>query len=457
MSAYRVRDLAKHVASRLPTRDLPIMVRLARGGFWSLVAEAGSRAFSFASAIVVARWLGVGEYGAFALIQSTLATLMTFALCGMGLTSARYIGALRNTDLARVERINSLALLFATLTGLVTMVALFVAAPYVASTFLGEADLTGPLRTVAPTLLLCALSGAAGGAIAGFEAFREYTKVSWASSFGNFVAIIAGVWFLGLWGAISGLVAGELLRCGLTIGLARRIMRQNGLALLGRTHIGEARILWEFSLPLLLTSVVFTSITLLCQTMIARQPNGLIEIGLYDAAQKCMTFVMLVPVAASLGFGPVLANLSGDGDASMQKRLTVNLAIVQLLLTAVPAGIVALAAPWVPFVFGPGFEAAPPVVVMMMALAPVFVLRQLYWQATVSSGHAWTSFLLSIVWAAVATGVTWSGQAEGAVSLAKAMLAAYGATLLANVLMLEWFWRRGSVAWSGSSRAGADG
>jgi hypothetical protein len=153
----------------------------------------------------------------------------------------------------------------------------------------------------------------------------------------------------------------------------------------------------------------------------------------------------------------VLANLSGDGDASMQKRLTVNLAIVQLLLTAVPATIVALAAPWVPFVFGPGFEAVSPVVVTMMALAPVFVLRQLYWQATVSSGHAWTTFLLSIVWATVAAGVTWSGQAEGAVSLAKAMLAAYGATLLANVLMLEWFWRRGSADWSGSSRAGAKG
>jgi hypothetical protein len=74
--------------------------------------------------------------------------------------------------------------------------------------------------------------------------------------------------------------------------------------------------------------------------MIARQPHRLTEIGLYDAAQKCMTIVMLVPVAASMG----LANLGGESNPSVQKRVTANLAIVQLLLTAVPAAAVALAA-----------------------------------------------------------------------------------------------------------------
>jgi O-antigen/teichoic acid export membrane protein len=359
--------------------------------------------------------------------------------------------------LARVERINSLALLFAALTGLITMVALFIAAPFVATTLLGAANLTGTLCIAAPILLLSALSGAAGGTILGFEAFKQSTKAQWASSFGSFVAIVTGVAFLGLWGAIAGLVVGELLRCALTMLLARQIMRQNGLELLGRAHLGEAKILWEFSLPLLLTSVLFASTIWLCQAIIARQPDGLTEIGLYDVAQKCMTLVILVPIAAPAAFGPVLANLSGGSDTSAQKRITVNLAIVQLVSTAVPAAIVALAASWVPLIFGPGFVAASPVVVMTMALAPVYVLRHLYWQATISSGHAWTSFMLSVVWAAVAAGLTWNRQAEGAVSLAMAMLVAHGVTLLVNLLMLELFWRRGSVASSERSRVGTEG
>jgi O-antigen/teichoic acid export membrane protein len=444
MSAHRVRDLAKHVTSRLPTRDLPIMVRLARGGLWSLAGEAGSRASSFISAIIVARWLGVAEYGAFALIQSTLALLLTFAVFGMGHTTSRYIAALRNTDVTRVQGINSLVLLFAALTGIVTTAALFVAAPYFATTILAAPELAGPLRTVAPVLLLYAITGAAGGTILGFEAFKQSTRIAWICGVSSIVAIVVGISFLGFQGAIAGLVAGELIRCALTVLLARQIMRQNGLQLLGRAHLREVKILWQFSLPLLLTSVLFTSITWFCQAAIARQTDGLTEIGLYDVAQKCMTLVALVPVAASAAFGPVLANLSGDGDTSVQKRVTVNLAIVQLFLTAVAAATVALAAPCVPLVFGPGFVTASPVVLVTMALAPVYVLRHLYWQATISAGHAWTSVMLSAVWAAVASGLTWIWQTGGATALAKAMLVAHGVTLLANVLMLEWFSRRGS-------------
>jgi len=457
MRVRGIRNFVKNVTSHLPTPDLPIMGRLARGGFWSLIGDAGSRAFSFTSAIFVARWLGVAEYGAFALVQSTLAMLMTFAHFGMGHTSSRHIAAFRNTDQARIERINSLALLFAALTGVVAMVALFVAAPYVATTLLGAPELTGPLRTATPILLLSAVSAAAGGTILGFEAFKQNTKVAWASGFAGFAAIVTGASFLGLWGAITGLVVGELLRCALTMWLARQIMRQNGLELLGRADLGEAKILWEFSLPLLLTSVFFASAIWLCQAIIARRPDGLTEIGLYDAAQKCMTLVMLVPIAASAAFGPVLANLSGDSDTSARKRITVNLAIVQLVLTAVPAAIVALGASWVTRIFGPGFATASPIVVMMMALAPIFVLRHLYWQATISTGYAWTSFLLSVLWAAVAAGLTWSWQTGGAISLATAMLMAHGVALLVNVLMLNRFWRRGTAACSGSSQVGTEG
>jgi hypothetical protein len=130
---------------------------------------------------------------------------------------------------------------------------------------------------------------------------------------------------------------------------------------------------------------------------------------------------------------------------------------VQLVLTVVPAAIVALGASWVSLIFGPGFVTASPVVLVTMALAPIFVLRHLCWQATISRGHAWTSFMVSAVWATVAAGLTWGWQAGGAISLARAMLVAQGVTLLINVLILEWFRRHGAAACSGSSRVGAEG
>lgn len=435
-------SLARFLIARPPGASSPIVRRLASGGFWSLAGEAGSRSLAFAGAIVVARWLGVAEFGAFALIQSTLAMLMTFALFGMGLTSTRYIAAFRNTEPARIEGIASLALYFSVLTGLAAAILLFAAAPYVATDLFRAPELETPLRLMAPVLLLYAVSGAMSGTILGFEAFRRLAHLAWASSLANFIAVVVGVSFWGLRGALIGLVGSELFRCILTMWLAGTVMRENGFALFGRANLSEAKILWRFSLPLLLGSALHTPIMWLCQTMIARQPGGMAEIGMYDAALKFMTLVMLVPMAASAAFMPVLANLNGDGNRSTFKRTTNSLALVQLVLTAIPAAIVALAGPWAIQIFGSSFAAASPVVVFMMALAPIFVLKHLYWQALTSGGHAWASLWLSVLWAVVAVSLTSIWQDGGAASLVKAMLVAYGVTLAASVVLVEWIWRR---------------
>jgi O-antigen/teichoic acid export membrane protein len=103
-----------------------------------------------------------------------------------------------------------------------------------------------------------------------------------------------------------------------------------------------------------------------------------------------------------------------------------------------------MAAPWaIDIFFGAGFAAAAPAVVVMMMVAPVFVLKHLYWQALMSGGHAWASLLLQGLWAMIALSLTWAWQDGGATSLAHAMLAAYGVTLAASIVLVEWIWRQG--------------
>ena len=51
---------------------------------------------------MVARLLGVLEFGAFALIQGTLMMFTTFTAFGMGQTTSRYIAAWRTSQLERI-------------------------------------------------------------------------------------------------------------------------------------------------------------------------------------------------------------------------------------------------------------------------------------------------------------------------------------------------------------------
>jgi O-antigen/teichoic acid export membrane protein len=415
----------------------PIVRRLASGGFWSLAGDAGSRVLSFASAIIVARLLGVAEFGAFALIQSTLVMLMTFAAFGMGHTSTRFIAAYRDTAPERLEKIAGTTLLFAIISGLLAAVGLFVMAPWIAERMLRAPELVGSLQLIAPVLVIYSVSGAMMGTILGFEAFQAIAALAWFSGSVSFIAVVAGAYVSGLKGAIIGLMVGEIVRCLCIARLTRKTMSLNGLKFFGPLNMSEASMLWQFSVPMLLGSALNAPVMWACQAMIARQTSGMVEIGYYDAAQKWMTVVVLLPMAASAGLAPVLANLGSKFGAVRVKRTTTVLALVQVGLTLVPSALVALFSAQAIAIFGASFAAAAPVVGILMALAPIFVLKHLYWQALTANGDAWSALWSSVLWAVVAVGLTWSWQDAGAIGLAKAMLVAYGVALVPNIVLVE--------------------
>lgn len=430
-------SVLRKFTDRLPRLSSPIGRRLASGGFWSLAGELGSRAFVFLSAIVVARNMGVDSYGSFAFVQSTLGMLMVFAAFGMGQTSMRHIAAWRHSDPDRINNLVALTLWFAIICGMIASIALLATAHLVATSVLKSPSLVTPLLIAAPQLIFCAVSSTMTGTVQGFEAFRPLARVAWISSVINFGAVTIGVLVHGLLGAVVGHAVSEIVRCLLLVNLASKVMHMHGFRLFARARLADLGVLWKFSLPVLLGALLHAPILWICQTLIAQRASGMMEVGLFDVAQKWMTVVTLVPVAAAAAFGPVLANLGGSDNQDLLKKTTTNLAIAQCAVTIVPAFIVAIAAPWLVQFFGSEFKQATPVLLLTMALAPIVVLRHVYWQALIGAGQAWAAFWIATLWAVAAAFFTWNWQQEGAVGLAKAMLAAHVAALGANMVLVR--------------------
>jgi len=396
---------------------------------------------AFAAAIVVARHLGVAEFGAFALIQSTLALLTTMAAFGLGQTTIRYVSAYRDTDPKRAAGVASLSLAFCGAAGLAATGVLLAGAPAIAD-LLDAPELTQSLRLVAPIAVLSAVSGAMGGVVVGFEAFPRLAKAVWFTAAASLAALVGGVAVGGLEGALAGLVAGELVRMALLFGLARRIMGERGLSFPVGAGLSEAPVLWRFSLPTVLAALLAVTGVWVCQAIVARGAAGMAQLGLYSAAQKWMTVVMLAPIAAGAAFGPVLGNLSGAGDLAAHRRTTTRLAPVQLALVGAPASVIAIAAPLSLSIFGPDFSAGAPIVVVMMMLGPVTVVQNLYWQALLSLERAWTWLVLASVSTSIAVGATWVWQDDGALAMAKAMLIATAFSAAGSLIAVERAWRR---------------
>ncbi len=145
----RVLGPRPRLGDRLPT---------ARGAFWSLCGAVASRALALLASIFVVRILGKESFGELGIIRSTVEMFGVLAGFALGTTATKHVAQYRRTEPERAGDIIALSGMVAVVTAGVAGGALFVLAPWLAGTTLGDPSLTGPLRVSCLILVLGALN-----------------------------------------------------------------------------------------------------------------------------------------------------------------------------------------------------------------------------------------------------------------------------------------------------------
>lgn len=407
------------------------------GTFWTVVSDLGARGLALVSTLVIARSLGAHEYGVYTATQAALAAVLTVAPLGLSQAATRYTAVFRASSPDQIEAFARLCIWLSAALGVLWSIAAYSSAAWVRTGIVHGAEIADPLRLISPAIFFNVLAGAMMGVLMGFEAFRKMTKLTWIVAVVTVAAMTAGAVWGGLNGLIWGFVAAEAFRCLCFCRLATLVMRDKGFRLVGPLRLDHFAMLWRFSLPLVLGSMLHAPVIWLCQLIILRHSPDFAELAHYDVGQKWMTVVMIIPIAASAAYLPVLANMHGV--ATKRRHVTRTLAILQFVATAIPAIGVAYIASWGAGLFGPSFEASAAVIPLTMMLAPIFVLKHLYWQALTSEARTMSSLLTSLVWAMTAIVLAWHWKTDGAIGLTKAMIGAYGIALALSVVLFEWY------------------
>ncbi|AUB79930.1 hypothetical protein THSYN_02425 [Candidatus Thiodictyon syntrophicum] len=409
------------------------------GALWSVIADALTRATAFAVTVLLARLLGVSDYGRLGLLQTTLQAFSVFATLGLGLTSTRFIACYKVGEPQRAGRVALLALLIGVSFSALATLALWVSAGPLAAIFLELPELALHLRLIAPALVFIGLGGICRAILQGLETFRVIAWLELTVGLCSLTLLVPLVRHLGLTGAVLALVATEVLRALLYASLTARALTRAKIPMGLRGCRGELRVLWRFSLPTALAHALHIPVLWICQSVIAHQPNGTAALGAFFAAQRWLTLVTSLPLAASAAFLPLLSQRANRLGA----RLTWQLAAIQFSVTIIPAVAVFAAIPSLMPLFGKGFANADAndAVRVLMLLAPGLVVSGVIWQDLVGRGIAWTLLSTTTLWALTMYLTTWLLRDAGALALACAMLAGYGVQLLANtliVLILQW-------------------
>ncbi len=371
--------------------------RFARGALWSLVGTVGARLFGFATVVIVARFLGQAAFGELAMIQSTIGMLGTLAGLGVGMTATRYVAELRFKDPERTGRIISLTYLVSWSAGGVMALLCLMAASWLAVILVNAPHLAPEFRLASLLVLISAGFGPQPGVLAGMQAFRALARVNWLQGLAGLPVTVLLVWLAGLRGVILALILTTLMEALFSAFFLRREYQASHITLTLRGAWREHPVLWRFSLPALLSTLIFTATLWGTRVLLVNQPEGYLELGLFNAALQFQWMITAVNTITAAVAVPILAELHGrDDPARFDRAFALDLRLNWSL--ALVLGFVVLAlSPWLMLVFGEKFRAAAPLLPLVVGLTVLGLVNSIGGQFFYSAGLMWEGFKITFI------------------------------------------------------------
>jgi O-antigen/teichoic acid export membrane protein len=416
-----------HAPVTLEPRAYPsLATRFARGASWSLAGMGAAQGLALIASIVAARLLGRVAFGEFGMVTGTVGAFGIFAGLGLGLTATKYIAEHRTSDPVRAGQILGLASQVAAVSGGAVALILFILAPWLAARMLNAPHLADELRIGCILLLLNALDGMQTGALAGLEAFKAIARVSLVRGLLILPAVIAGVWLFGLTGAVAATVLVGAVGWWLSQVALRRECAKAGVLISYHGARSDLPILWKFSLPAFLSAAMVAPVMWLANAVVAHQPGGYGELGLFNAANQWRTALIFLPSVLLRVALPLMASsvdIRRSDDFGKTLLLTQSLTVAIVL----PAGaLLMFLSDSIMGLYGKEFAHAAPVLIGVVCSIMISSIGSAAGAAIEARGKMWAGLALNLSWAAVLIAVVWLSAATwGARSLAYGSAVAY--------------------------------
>ena len=398
--------------------------RLAKGAFWSLAGTLFPRGLTLVSTVITARLLDKVGFGELAMVQSTVGMLQTFATFSLGITATKYVAAYRATDPPRAGRIIAAAEAFACITGGVFAAALMAGSSWVAVRSLAAPQLAPVLRIASLLLFFTALGGAQVGALSGFEAFKEMARVNLGVALLGAPLLIVGTYYAGVQGAVLASVVTAAVNWVANHALVRRIAGRQGIPIRFARCWTETRVLYQFSLPAVLSGAVASPATWVANALLCNQPRGYAELGVYNAIMRIKQLPESVATTLLLPVLPMLSEKYALGQSHAYGRILSGAFGISLVVTG-PIAFLFAAIPQLCLApYGASFQHGSAAVVWLMLHSVLIALFSPMASVLASMERMWFGAAFNLSWGLLYVAVSF------------ALIPGYGASGLAAALAI---------------------
>lgn len=412
--------------------------KILKGGAWMAAGTMVAQVLGLATSVLLARLLGVEDFGRYGLLQNTLLSFGTLASRSMQVTATKFVAQYKSIDPERAGRLAGLCWLASVVSSAFVFALVFLGAEYLA-VWANDAALESLFKIAAFVILFSAVVAVQKGMILAIEKIRFLALT-------NVLVAVLNVSFLpllcihyGLTGVVWGIVAITAVNWVINSSLLRKALRHSPVIFTFKGISTEVDILWKFTLPRVLMSLVNVPIGWIAIMLLAREANGIMQVAVFASVSKWRQFILFLPGMMSKPSIPIIAESFGVGNyGRVSKVLLSTLALNGAVCGALALGM-ALAAPWILQMYGDTYRMEG-VFTMWVMMAAAFLQGIVVPLGDVVglAGRNWVAFSGNLLRSGVLVGIAYGMVSHGSVGLAWAYLAASLTTLFSLSALSAW-------------------
>lgn len=312
--------------------------RFIRGVVWNMAGNFISKIVLLVASVLIARWVGVEDFGRWGVTRSTMAMFVIVLGFGLGVTAMKYIGEFRKSSPEKAGRFLSLNIALALVIGGGLSVVMYLLSPFLARRVFNDASLATIFKISSVFLFLNGMTGVVEGALSGLERFRgwAFANVVSTTSGGGVLLVLSYQW--GLYGVVWGyaiLYTMILLSEGYYL---LKVLSEEKIPLTFDGIWQESDVLVKFSLPAIISGAIGGPVIWLVMTYVSNLENGFAIIGVYTAANIGQNIVVQFGSQLNVPMAAILFNSKNSAVASKINMLSswVTVSILALPLLCLP-------------------------------------------------------------------------------------------------------------------------
>lgn len=274
---------------------------------WTVASSGIERIISVGQTILIARFLGIEEYGRYGLIFGTVGFVASLAGLQLGLMSAVYVARFRTTNPRAAAGVivfsESLSLALA----LVGLAVMMVAPEQAASWLLKDGSYASVMLPAGLLVLLSVIAGVQEGVLQGFEAFKTLAWIRVVVSVFTLGLVVIAGQMGGLKAILLAVAGGWLLRSLVMLVMQRRLWPRHGIRFSLAAMMSQRRLLFDFSVPSVLATIGNGFGSWYGTYLLSRLPGGFHDVAIATVGSQWRSPVMFLTASLAAVAIPLIS------------------------------------------------------------------------------------------------------------------------------------------------------